>query len=474
MSSEYAKPSCIAFYNAYDSVIKKSGLHREFLSFVMTEIDQVQSKKNIHNCVVNIFIDFVFQKVPSFLKDPSNSLYEKIFRYCWNIFFKGSSIPSDSQKIKKILFKSKKRCLSFFDKVQVCKNLNEFLSYDNEEVQCVVDEFIFIRAFSKFIYSCRNKNDIEFFKRFFRIYPFDRESSPSKKNIEWINKHETMFNTIKNYINVPTDKLKLTREWFKKQLIRVDFAAFSELQKSVFYTEMFVTFGNISAKKTGDPKGYRISLKKLFYLGRYYNIHQLPLTYIKKEQKTIENIAHDTWRRVCGFKPTTREEFDKAQERKSKRMVQAEERELYDKKAPRVDMKYLERSFPYMGKIEKKDNYETVFQKMTAKADSSKMLEVESCEDVLAFLRPAVEMSGIKNILSTEDKKRMSEIPREILSIFLKDIFENTFWTNPYFSVYKPGTGLITHYDMHESYKKIKDQKSFHDGFLKIFLDQAE
>ena len=72
MSSEYAKPSCIAFYNAYDSVIKKSGLHREFLSFVMTEIDQVQSKKNIHNCVVNIFIDFVFQRVEYSVGFPEN------------------------------------------------------------------------------------------------------------------------------------------------------------------------------------------------------------------------------------------------------------------------------------------------------------------------------------------------------------------------------------------------------------------
>lgn len=496
MFDKFQKPCCIEFYNAYDSILKNIGFHMQFFSFLKTKFDKIQSTKHAHKAVIEIFIEYIRSEVFDTqinLADETKKrsiLSKKIFDFCYRYFTKSSTTPSDPRELNKSLFKSEIKCLKLFDNVQLCLHEEDFSSDDKKMLHYLIEEFIFIRAFSSFISRYKNTESIDFFKRFFFVYPFDRKDIPSERNKEWIDNHVQKFETIKNYITSPANELKNVREWFKEQLEKIDFASLSEENKSFFVKEMFVTFGNISDEKTGDAKGFRIPLNHLFYLGRYYNVHQLPLCYVKKERTILESIAHETWRRVCKFKITPKDEIEEAKRKNSSgKMSEPSEKELYDKKAPKVDIDRLMKQFPQAVPLQRGDDYETVVTKFISSIDVSKIPDIKSAEEIPAFVSDSLSSLGINegmiNLISSlgdiEIPKinNSSEIPEHIIEVlgslsgkgvisadyrgniknqktdFLKIVGDASLSLSPKLSVQKL-VGLLTHFDM---YKPLQSQQ---------------
>lgn len=499
MFDKFQKPCCIEFYNAYDSILKNIGFHMQFFSFLKTKFDKIQSTKHAHKAVIEIFIEFirseVFDTQVNLAEETKRRslLSKKIFDFCYCDFFEVSATPSDPRELNNSLFKSELKCLKLFDNVQLCLHANAFSSDDKKLLQYLIEEFIFIRAFSSFISKYKNTESIDFFKRFFFVYPFDRKNVPSEHNKEWNDNHVQKFEIVKNYINVPESELQNVREWFKEQLNKIDFAALSEENKSILVKEMFVTFGNISNEKTGDAKGFRTPLNHLFYLGRYYNVHQLPLRYVTKERPTLESIAHETWRRACKFKITPKDEIEEAKRRNtSGKMSEPSEKELYNKKAPKVDIDRLMKQFPQAVPLQQGDDYETVVTKFISSIDVSKIPDIKSAEEIPAFVSDSLSSLGINegmiNLISSLGNieipkiNNSSEIPEHIIEVlgslsgkgvisadyrgniknqktdFLKLVGDASLSLSPKLSVQKL-VGLLTHFDMYKPLQSLQEME---------------
>jgi hypothetical protein len=495
MFKNYKEPCCIEFYNAYDSILKNMGFHAQFFFFFKTKFGETQSIEYAHKVVVESFIDFIkFEKFdPQIISQEEtkkrSSLSKKIFDFCYRTFFKVSSTPSNSSELKQSLFESELKCLKLFENVNRCLFSNDFSSDDKELLQNLIKQFIFVRTFSSFIYKYRRIESVEFFKRFFFIYPFDREDTPCDYNREWLENHNQKFETIKNYIDSPADELHNVREWFKEQLDKVDFAKLSEENKSIFFKEMFVAFGNVSSEKTGDVKGFRVPLNNLFYLGRYYNVQLLPLLYVKKERSTLELIAHETWRRICKLKLTTKDEIEEAKRKNiSGKMSEPSEKELYGKKAPKVDIKRLMTQFSNPTPIEQDDNYESLTTKLVSGFDVSRIPEIKSVQEVPRYIADTLgalgvnteKVKSISNLgkIKIPEIKSTKQIPESIFDILdamsekgyvdadyreglkrdllgpkiniLKIMGDAGISLSAVLSVQKSGVGLLTHFDMRE------------------------
>lgn len=506
----FQEPCCIEFYNAYDSILKNIGFHMQFFSFLKTKFDKIQSTRHAHKAVIEIFIEYIRSEVfDTQINSADESkkrsiLSKKIFDFCYCNFTKDSTTPSDPRELNKSLFKSEIKCLKLFDKVQLCLHTKDFSSDDKKMLQYLIEEFIFIRTFSSFISKYKNTESIDFFKRFFFVYPFDRKDVPSEHNKEWIDNHVQKFEIIKNYINVPENELLNVREWFKEQLNKIDFAALSEENKSILVKEMFVTFGDISNKKTGDAKGFRTPLNHLFYLGRYYNVHQLPLRYLKKERRVLESIAHETWRRACKFKIATKDEIEEAKRKNtSGKMSEPSEKELYNKKAPKVDIDRLMKQFPQAIPLEQGDDYETVVNKVISCIDISKIPDIKSAEEVLAFIYDSLSFLGInegitKFISSLGDIEipkinNSNGIPEHLIEVlgslsekgvisadsrgcikkqksgFIKMAGDASMSLSQKLSIQKP-VGLLTHFDMYKPQQSIQEMEQIVKKTIQMFV----
>lgn len=464
---KFRKPCCIEFYNAYDSILKNMGAHIQFFSFLKSNFNKIQSTEHAHKALVELFIKFIrSEKFDIQLDLPEEAkkkrtIYNKIFEFCYQSFFKETAVPSDPNKLNHSLFKSETKCLKLFDNVQRCLFSKEFTEYNKEKLQYLINEFTFIHTFSNFLFNYKKIEKVDFFKRFFFIYPFDKDGISCDCNSEWLDYHEQKFKTIKNYINSSEDELQNVREWCKKQLNTVEFAALSEGHKSIFFTEMFIAFGNVSSKKTGDAKGFRIPLNNLFYLGRYYNIQYLPLLYVKKERDTLETIAHETWRRICDLKLTSKEEIEEARRKNiSGKMSEPNEKELYGKNAPQVYIERLMKQFPNLEQIELNDNYDIVSNKLVSSLDVSKFPSIKSIDDIPAMLSDIVSKIGIKD---TVDKGVKESIANNILNQknrFLETIVDASAPLSASLSINKSGIGIITHYDLRKQPTLFQDAQT--------------
>ena len=500
---KFKKPCCLEFYNAYDTILKNHEFHEQFFSSLKKKLDNIKSTEQAHKDVIDWFIDFICLEI----LDPNKtipeeakrrtSLCQRIFNFCCDGFFEDSTTSSDLRELKNKLFKSEIKCLKLFDNVQHCLHSKDFSTDDKKLLQYLIDEFKFIRTFSSFISQYKKIESIDLFKRFFFIYPFERKDNPSERNKEWLDNHNLKFEIVKNYINSSQGEYPNACEWFKKQLDKVEFAELSEENKSIFFKEMFVTFGNFSNKKTGDAKGFRVPLNNLFYLGRYYNVHLFPLRYEKEinDRHMLETIARETWRRVCKFKLTSKDELEKAKGNPSGKMSQPNEIALYSKKAPRDDIERLKKQHSQAVPLKPGDDPGTVRDKIISSLDVSKISNAKKTEEILVILDEASNSLGMKNeVIKQIPNLANLEFPKEIskedipelivekfdslrekglisanyresiknidsvqIDNFLKMIGDSILSLSPALSIRKAGVGLQTHFDMYKVQKFLQE-----------------
>ena len=315
--------------------------------------------------------------------------------------------------------------------------------------------------FSRFVYSNRNIEPLSFFGRFLLVYSFDTKISESEDNREWREKHDEYFEKIKQDKKSETELVN-ARQWYAEQLKRIDFESLTEEEKSLFLTEAFVAFANISSAKSGGIEGFVPELRNLLYMGRYYNIHLLPLKFIKwkkgsKEEKLVADIAYETWRRCCGYDIIYDEnDINKAKkENKSKIVVDPE----FGKNAHRRDLERLSTQQPSGEQISRDDDVLTMFTKYMRNAPLASMAQSGSESEKIDILwASSMEQSKLISLLKDKIASLSAEVRDEVKRYLKEYIRNNTvsdwrriFPISIHLYIYKSGIGLLTHYDLYNS-----------------------
>ena len=193
----------------------------------------------------------------------------------------------------------------------------------------------------------KDLESIDFFKRFLFIYPFsEKRQDNDSENKEWNEQHNTFLEILKKDKDATTAEIKKARDWYKDQLKKVSFEQLSEKDKSSCFKEFFVAFGNTKSPKTGGLKGYIVQIKNLLFLGRYYNIHTLPLEYIQwknddiKFQKKISLLAYATWRDYRELHPLFNLSLAKSKRKEGRKSI-APDTSIQREKARHIEINEL-------------------------------------------------------------------------------------------------------------------------------------
>lgn len=113
--------------------------------------------------------------------------------------------------------------------------------------------------------------------RYFGDYGDFESREPVQENNDWIEKHEEKF---KKFLENRQNQEIL--EWYKE--LSVKFEKLSVKEQSLFFIESFLVFA-LTPDKKGNLRGAWRPLKTIFYLGRFYNIHLMPIEWVDKVPK---------------------------------------------------------------------------------------------------------------------------------------------------------------------------------------------
>lgn len=263
----------MAFLKVYDEISESPIPHENFLQRLKEKIVSVKSIEDAPRELCLGFYDFYSEQ------------QKNVFEFC-DFNFKDH-------------FKNKST-----DKV--------WLKLSDIKVKDVVDRvnIEFVQKLADFIFAFKEKYSLDFFKRFFFIYDFEKESEECDGNEEWLEKHEIYLRKLKN-----DEELDDVREWYKEQLEKIVFDKLSEKDKGKFCRECFVAFACVCDDKKGHNRTWNSEREKIFLLGRLYNTHLLPFELIEnkeKESNELWHIAFTTKRNLDGKACATEEDIKKA------------------------------------------------------------------------------------------------------------------------------------------------------------------
>ena len=463
MLDRYRDASCLEFYACYDRFLKKYNTNSLFLDFFREKFKKFSNADCAYKDVILILCEyFSSEKIEENyaatidLRSVSNS-YRKIFAYCYCRYFEEASFPKECERLKDRL-KNEERCFEMFNHIHEYKRKNKLDVNDKR----AIDSIRFIQAFSKFIYEKRNKECVEYFKRFLFIYPFDKHIEQiSTENNEWIEKHNEYLEILKKDKKAKQDELDGARNWYKEQLKQIDFEHLSEGDKSSFFKEAFVAFANTSSPKKGgvENKAY---IRNLLYLGRYYNIHTLSLPFIKwksndvKRQRKISNLANYTWRTYCNMTPL----FDLVAAKRKRAEGDKEcapDVHLLGERAKHFAIDEILHQESYGEKIESIDmnNLDNCFDEMLKQLPLPEIVKMikegKTIEEIVPFIADLLfQKSGLKKLINSEAKKYLNQ--------YLNEMGKNEYGFLRYSNynlmkkvmLGKSGIGLLTHYDVYK------------------------
>lgn len=479
MFEKFKDASCLAFYSSYDRFMKNFLPHSEFFDFIRERFSRISNVDDACEQLNCIFYNYI---LGSEIKDNYRAftiqkdffdINKEIFDYCYEKHF--GEKDSDKEKIRERIL-SDKNSFKLFNRI---KDLQLKCKREKKYVHAL-EEFQFINAFSKFIHEKGNVENIDYFKRFLFIYPFEDKRPIAKK--EWTNERQKYFDAIKKDKNADKNELKEARDWYKKQLETTDFKTLSEEEKSTLFKEMFVAFANISSEKTGGLKGYIIQVRNLLYLGRYYNIHHLPLSYIKWKngdihfQKKISRLAYYTWLSLCQIHPI----FDLDKARKKKRELipnMVIDFPIFGKKGKHLEVDEILKQDSYGEQIKEGDSFD--FNNLITQLSLTKVegfikektpMEVALpviCEDML-------QKSGLKELIDDKTRRVLNDYVEKMEIKDCSECLFSNFAVLNEFILKKPGVELLTHFDIHslniESGLNPKEYQELFENTLKRLL----
>lgn len=267
----------IDFFKAYDEIAKEPTSHEDFLQCLKEKIVSVKSIEDVPRELCLGLYDFYSK--------PNKKEFENWDQDSFKDHFK-------NKRIEKVWLK---------------------LSAIKEKIEDDVGKknIEFVQKLADFIFAFKEKYSLDFFKRFFFIYDFEKESEECEENKEWLKNHENYLEKIKR-----DEELDEVREWYKEQLEKITFDKLSEKDKSEFFRECFVAFACVSDGKKGHNGTWNKERKKIFLLGRLFNIHLLPLELIENNEKeskeSLWNIAVTIKRNLDGKACATEEDIEKS------------------------------------------------------------------------------------------------------------------------------------------------------------------
>ena len=479
MFEKFKDASCLAFYSSYDRFMKNYLPHSVFFGFIREHFSRISNVDDACEQLNCIFYNYILgseikDKYLAFtIQKDFFDINKEIFDYCYEKHF--GEKDSDKEKIRERIL-SDKNSFKLFNRL---KDLQLKCKREKKYVHAL-EEFQFINAFSKFIHEKGNAENIDYFKRFLFIYPFEDKRSIAKK--EWTNERQKYFDTIKKDKNADKNELKEARDWYKKQLETIDFKTLSEEEKSTLFKEMFVAFANISSEKTGGLKGYIIQVRNLLYLGRYYNIHHLPLSYIKWKkddihfQKKISRLAYYTWLNLCHIHPI----FDLDKARKKKREVIPKmliDFPIFGKKGKYLEVDEILKQDSYGEQIKEGDSFDfnNLFTQLSLTKLEGFIKEKTPMEvAVPVIVEDMFQKSGLKELIDDKTRRVLNDY---VEKMEIKDCSVSSFSNFAVlheFMLKKTGVGLLTHFDINslniESGLNTKKIQELFENALKFLL----
>lgn len=292
----------IDFLKAYDEIAKEPFPHEDFLQCLKEKIVSVKSIDDAPRELCLGFYDFYSEQ------------QKNVFEFC-DFNFKDHF---KNKRIEKVWLK--------LSDIEVKDNI------DRKNIE-------FVQKLADFIFAFKEKYSLDFFKRFFFIYDFEKEAEECDGNKEWLEKHEIYLRKLKN-----DEELDDVREWYKEQLEKIVFDKLSEKDKGEFCRECFVAFACVSDGKKGHNGAWNKEREKIFLLGRLFNIHLLPLELIEnkeKESNELWHIAETAKRNLDGKACATEEDIEKTKDfsKESKRRLSDENAQ--GRGGPRVSVEWI-------------------------------------------------------------------------------------------------------------------------------------
>lgn len=272
----------IDFFKAYDEIAKEPFPHEDFLECLKEKIVSVKSIEDVPRELCLGLYDFYSK--------PNKKEFENWDQDSFKDHFK-------NKRIEKVWLK---------------------LSAIKEKIEDDVGKknIEFVQKLADFIFAFKEKYSLDFFKRFFFVYDYEKSSTKCEENKEWLERHEIYLRKLKN-----DEELDDIREWYKEQLEKIIFDKLSEEHKSEFFRECFVAFACVSDGKKGHNGTWNKERKKIFHLGRLFNIHLFPLELIENNEKeliennekeSLWNIADTIKRNLDGKACATEDDIEKS------------------------------------------------------------------------------------------------------------------------------------------------------------------
>lgn len=476
MTEKWKTRICEQFYCEYDNFLQILELHKFLIDYLRKEFAKVVDVTVAHKRIVRIFIKYITSRIiegnpcaTQNLKELGPS-YRKIFDFCYKKYFHVEQVPLNPVDIDRSLFTNNQDCFKIFKCVEELEN-------KDEHVDIILSEFRFVGEFSRFIYAYRKKEQIQFFRRFLFIYPFDAKGVVSDNNREWREKHIEQFEKIKQDKKSEQD-LAQARDWYANQLDKIDFDGLTEEEKASFFTESFVAFGNISSKKNGKMEGYIPELKNLLYLGRYYNVHLLPLNFIKwepdsEEGEMVAYLAHETYRRCCGNKMIYDEKRINEAEEKGVKKIALDSQ--LGKKDRRLDVKRLKTQQSSGEMINQGDSVVEMMNKFMRNVPFSNMAQKHTSEEALEEITNLMKERGVINYLKAINPNGGENIRMLLQNENIRSL--QAEWYEKFASAgklfrSKSSAGITTHYDTACGEMKGQISEKLMRTFLSLFAEE--
>jgi hypothetical protein len=275
---ENLKKKKIDFFKAYDEIAKEPLPHEDFLQCLKEKIVSAKSIENVPRELCLGLYDFYSKSNKKVFENWDQDSLKAHF---------------EKKRIEKVWLK-----LS-----DIKEKIEDDVAKKNIE---------FVQKLADFIFAFKNEYSLDFFKRFFFVYDYEKSSTECEENKEWLENHENYLEKIKR-----DEELDEVREWYKEQLEKITFDKLSEKDKSEFFIECFVAFAYVCDDKKGHNGTWNKEREEIFLLGRLYNTHLLPFELIENKEKESEelwNIAKTTKRNLNGKACATEEDIEKSKD----------------------------------------------------------------------------------------------------------------------------------------------------------------
>lgn len=297
----------IDFFKAYDEIAKEPFSHEDFLQYLKEKIVSAKVLENVPRELCLGLYDFYSEQ------------QKNVFEFCdFKAHFK-------NKRIEKVWLK---------------------LSAIKEKIEDDVGKknIEFVQKLADFIFAFKEKYSLDFFKRFFFVYDYEKSSTKCEENKEWLENHEIYLRKLKN-----DEELDDIREWYKEQLEKITFDKLSEKDKSEFFRECFVAFACVSDGKKGHNGTWNKERKKIFLLGRLFNIHLLPLELIENNEKESNELfqkAFEIKRNMNNFFCPSKKDIEEASKKSNEKvkMCLSDDVGTEGKRKQRISVDYIAKS----------------------------------------------------------------------------------------------------------------------------------